>query len=141
MLIWLGGAGGTLNFSPGLSSPPWRLYLRLSDIVDPGPSGTVLFWDERQDAINSGSFGVDMAGFPDHPNMTQFVQDYPASYHNRAGGLSFTDGHAEIKRWLDARTTPPLRKNSNALATGGIVSSPNNKDIIWLQERATRKIK
>ncbi len=66
--------------------------------------------------------------------------DYPASYHNGAGGLSFVDGHAEIKRWLDARTTPSLQKNSNALVARGWISSPNNKDMIWLQERATRRM-
>jgi prepilin-type processing-associated H-X9-DG protein len=72
--------------------------------------------------------------------MTQFNEDMPASYHNRAGGLSFVDGHAEIKRWLDPRTSPPVKKNSNVFATTGLIPSPNNRDIIWLQERATRKI-
>jgi prepilin-type N-terminal cleavage/methylation domain-containing protein/prepilin-type processing-associated H-X9-DG protein len=62
------------------------------------------------------------------------------SYHNGAGGLSFADGHAEIKRWLDPRTMPPLRKDSNWLLAAGAIPSPNNQDIVWLQERATRKI-
>jgi hypothetical protein len=137
MLIWLGGFGGSLNTYPGVSSPPWRLYLKSSDLVDPGPSSTLLFWDEREDAINWGNYYVDMTGFPNHPNQTQFNGDLPAAYHNRAGGLSFTDGHAEIKRWLDPRTTPPLRKNANLGMQP--VSSPNNQDIVWLQERSTRK--
>jgi hypothetical protein len=52
--------------------------------------------------------------------------------------LSFADGHSEIKRWLDNRTMPPLVKGG---LVADIVSSPNNKDVIWLQERCTRKVK
>jgi len=141
MLLWLGGFGGVLPIPwPGLSSPPWRLYHKLNDVADPGPSNTLLFWDEREDAINVGNFGIDMSGFPDHPQATQFDGDLPASYHNRAGGLSFVDGHAEVKRWRDPRTTPPIRNGSLILAADGQLKSPNNPDIVWLQERATRKI-
>lgn len=137
MMIWLGGFGGTLNTGyPGVSSPIWRLYLKLNDVFNPGPSSTVVFWDEREDMINWGNFYVDMTGFPDQPNSTQFNWDLPGSYHNRAGGLSFVDGHAEIKRWFDSRTTPPL-----SAITPGPVASPRNRDIIWLQERATRRIR
>jgi len=82
-----------------------------------------------------------MTGYPDMPQQTQFYQDYPASYHNRAGGLSFADGHAEIHRWVDPRTTPRLKPDAAWLTALGMVLSPNNRDIIWLQERATRKIK
>ena len=31
----------------------------------------------------------------------------PALYHNGASGLSFADGHAEIKKWIDADTLRP----------------------------------
>jgi prepilin-type N-terminal cleavage/methylation domain-containing protein/prepilin-type processing-associated H-X9-DG protein len=140
MLIWLGGFGGSFNSGPGLSSPPWRLYLKSSDLIDPGPSSTLLFWDEREDAINWGNFYVDMTGYPNQPNQTQFNGDLPASYHNGAGGLCFTDGHAEVKRWLDPRTAPPVRKNGSIFSSGQVISSPNNRDIGWLQERSTRKL-
>jgi prepilin-type N-terminal cleavage/methylation domain-containing protein/prepilin-type processing-associated H-X9-DG protein len=140
MSLWLGGFGGTLQFASGLTSPPWRLYLKASDLIDPGPSSTLLFWDEREDAINCGNFGIDMNGFPDQPKLSEFAQDYPASYHNGAGGLSFADGHSEIKHWLDPRTTPPIRKNSNWLDAAPTTPSPNNPDIVWLQERSTRRL-
>jgi prepilin-type N-terminal cleavage/methylation domain-containing protein len=140
MSLWFGGFAGSLHLSPGFSSPPWRLHLGLNDLVDPGSSRTCLFWDEREDSITIGNFGIDMSGYPDKPALTQFAQDYPASYHNRAGGLSFADGHSEIKKWLDSRTTPPLRKDSAWLTQPVFMPSPKNKDIIWLQERATRKV-
>jgi prepilin-type N-terminal cleavage/methylation domain-containing protein len=131
MSIWLGGFGATLNTgSPGVSSPPWRLFLKLTDIRDPGPTMTLLFWDEPEDIINYGNFFVDMTGFRTQPTLLQFGGDKPASYHNGAGGLSLADGHAEIRRWRDPRTRLP--------GFGG--SSPYNADIMWLQEHATRKI-
>jgi prepilin-type N-terminal cleavage/methylation domain-containing protein/prepilin-type processing-associated H-X9-DG protein len=137
MSAWFGGFGGTMMQSgdAGVSSPPWRLYLKLNDLLEPGPALTILLTDEREDAINTGNFWIDMTGFPDQPQLTQFNWDMPASYHNGAGDLSFADGHAEIKHWLDPRTTPALR---NSDWTDSILSSPRNKDIAWLQYRGTR---
>src|SRR5262249_35606072 len=112
--------------------------LRSSDLIDPGPTRTILFLDAREDGITSGGFLIDMTGYPNAPQQTRFYQDWPASYHHRACGFSFADGHSEIKQWLDQRTMPPIKK-------GGFISLnpvplPNNKDIIWMQERATRRI-
>ena len=86
-----------------------------------------------------GNFGIDMTGYPSWPNLLRFNGDLPASYHNRAGGLSFADGHSQIRRWQDWRTTPPVKKSTFMWANGNIIPSPNNKDIAWLQERATRR--
>jgi prepilin-type processing-associated H-X9-DG protein len=137
--VWLGGWDGALPQAwtglAGVSSPPWRLYLKSTDVLDPGPSNTILFWDERQDSINYGNFFIDMSGFPSQPKLTQFSGgDMPASYHNGAGGLSFVDGHSEVKRWQDPRTIPPLSSTTRPLVN----LSPSNPDIVWLQERATR---
>jgi prepilin-type N-terminal cleavage/methylation domain-containing protein len=49
-------------------------------------------------------------------------------------GLSFADGHAEVKRWLDSRTTPPL-KPGTPITLG--VPSANNPDVAWIQERSS----
>jgi prepilin-type N-terminal cleavage/methylation domain-containing protein/prepilin-type processing-associated H-X9-DG protein len=134
--IWQGGFGGKLTTGyPGVSSPAWRLYLKMTDMAIPGAASALVFWDEREDAINWGNYYIDMTGYPDAPQSTQFNWDWPGSYHNGAGGLSFGDGHAEIRRWRDSRTTPPLSKVGS-----GPFPSPNNPDIIWLQERATRKL-
>jgi prepilin-type N-terminal cleavage/methylation domain-containing protein/prepilin-type processing-associated H-X9-DG protein len=138
MSTWFGGFGGSMNGAgneSGLGSP-WRVYRRLTDVVDPGPALTVLLWDERSDAITTGNFFIDMTGFPDRPQATQFNWDYPASYHNGSGGLSFADGHVATKRWRDPRTNP-LAVNIVA-SSQNIIPSPNNQDILWLQYRATR---
>jgi len=134
MNLWVGGFGGE---DGGLSdSGVWRVYLKANEMIDPGPARTFVLLDMREDSIDIGNFATDMRGWPNCPSQTGFY-DFPASYHNRAGGLSFADGHAEIKRWLDSRTMPSLVKGG---LIPDIVSSPNNKDIIWLQERCTRNI-
>lgn len=100
------------------------------------PSKTWVILDEREDSINDGWFAVDMSGYDPRNTKSALIVDYPASYHNGAGGLGFADGHSEIRKWVDARTKPKLRKGQ-LLALG--VSSPDNRDVEWLQERSTYK--
>jgi prepilin-type N-terminal cleavage/methylation domain-containing protein/prepilin-type processing-associated H-X9-DG protein len=118
---------------PTAGNEVFRIIYKTTDLVDPGPAGTYVMLDEREDSINDGCFCVDMAGYPAQPNRTMIV-DYPASYHNRAGGFSFADGHAEIKKWRDPRTVPRLKRGQTIPLN---VSSPNNPDVIWMQQRAT----
>jgi len=141
MNLWVGGFGGydgTLsdgdNVTPGGGS--WRIYLKASEMIDPGPSRTFVLLDMREDSIDIGNFATDMRGWPNQPAQSGFY-DLPGSYHNRAGGFSFADGHSETRRWLDHRTTPPLVRGG---LIPDVVASPNNQDIIWLQEHCTRKI-
>jgi prepilin-type processing-associated H-X9-DG protein len=139
MNVWVGGFDG---YDGGLSGGDrttyggnlWKIHLKMSDFTTPGPSGIFLFLDMREDSIDWGNFATDMRGWPDQPGSIGFY-DLPASYHNRAGGLSFADGHAEIRRWVDERTTPPLQRDG---FVPDIFASPNNRDIFWLQEHATR---
>jgi prepilin-type N-terminal cleavage/methylation domain-containing protein len=132
---WVGGPGWGNSGAWRPNSPTgWRVYTQFSDMTDPGPAMTWVFLDEREDSINDGYFVVDMAGYANQPNRWKIV-DYPASYHNKAGGLSFADGHSEIRKWRDPRTIPVLRKNQLLPLD---VASANNKDVLWLQERSTR---
>lgn len=108
----------------------YRIIRKTSDMTQPGPTGTWVLIDEREESINDGYFVVTM----NQRGASCFLVDYPASYHNGAGSLNFADGHAEIKRWVDRRTTPPLRRNQNLQLN---IPSPNNPDIAWLQERST----
>ncbi|MDA1277347.1 MAG: type II secretion system protein [Verrucomicrobia bacterium] len=134
MLNWVGGRGLGLPMSWSDSSGPWRIYRRYSDFIDPGPAQTFIFLDEREDSINDGMFVVDMTGYPDSTGRFRIV-DIPASYHGGAGGFSFADGHSETKKWSDPRTSAPFTKG---VATPYDRPSPNNPDIAWMQERATR---
>jgi prepilin-type processing-associated H-X9-DG protein len=82
--------------------------------------------DEREDSINDGWFATD----PD--TMYQLI-DYPASYHNRAAGFSFADGHSEIHRWRDARTMPSLSPGQLLPLN---VNLPGDQDVVWLSQHA-----
>jgi prepilin-type processing-associated H-X9-DG protein len=108
-------------------------YKKTSDVVNPGPSMTIVFLDERCDSINDGEWCTSMNGWPSQPAQWYLI-DFPASYHGGAGGISFVDGHSEIHKWKDRRTVPPI---GHLMSLN--VSSPNNPDSYWVAERSTRK--
>lgn len=138
MNIYLGGWGGTYGGWDRALGTVWSdfiIYLKQSDLRNPGPAKIFVFLDMREDSIDMGNFATCMAGWPNQPERYGFF-DLPGFYHHRACGFSFADGHAEIKRWRDDRTMPPLVRD------GLIVdwfASPHNPDVAWLQNHATRK--
>jgi prepilin-type N-terminal cleavage/methylation domain-containing protein/prepilin-type processing-associated H-X9-DG protein len=134
MSNWVGGNGDSPQTGYkgywGLSAPRSIVYRKMTDMVHPGPAMTFVLLDERQDSINDGYFVTEMNAYP-NPAATKIV-DYPASYHNKACGFAFADGHSEIHKWRDARTFPPIR---TGLPLN--VASPNNPDVIWMQEHCS----
>jgi len=131
--------GTRFDGTPGSENRPYtggyRQFIRETDI--PSPARTWVTIDEREDSINDGWFAVDMNSYDPQRSAGHIIVDYPATYHNRAGGLSFADGHSEIRKWVDGRTAPVLRFGQ-ALPLGQ--PSPNNRDIDWLQERSSIKL-
>ena len=117
----------------------YRIYLKTGDFVDPGPANTWLFMDVREDSLDLGNFAVSMRGYPENPQIAEFA-DYPAHYHNGAGTLAFVDGHAESKRWMHPDTIAPIVKGELLEDPSDRIDSPINPDILWLQERTTRKL-
>lgn len=133
MNLFLGGWAGTDGgWGPVFSD--YKIYMKQSELFDPGPTKVFVFLDMREDSIDMGNFATRMAGWPDQPALYGFY-DLPGFYHHLACGFSFADGHAEIRRWRDSRTMPPL-------VPGGFVndqfSSPDNSDVAWLHDKATR---
>ena len=128
MNSWL--VQGRLSQSPG-----YRVFKKTADLTVPGPAKTWVLMDEREDSIDDGYFAVNMTGYPDQPRTIVWV-NYPASYHGNSAGLTFADGHSEIRRWRDGRTMPKLVPGQYLPLN---ISSPNNEDLIWLQERTTAK--
>jgi prepilin-type N-terminal cleavage/methylation domain-containing protein/prepilin-type processing-associated H-X9-DG protein len=120
---------GYLNGSGRWQDPNYVTCLTLTGIRD--PANTWVLIDEREDSINDGYFAVDMT--------TRYsMLDYPASYHNGAGNLTFADGHAESRRWLESTTMPPLRPGAH-LSVNPRFTSANDRDLQWLTERTTAK--
>ena len=104
--------------------PPYRLNYKMNSLINPGPSLTWVFIDERENSINDGWFAVDMVS---QGGSATWV-DVPAMRHHNGAVLSFADGHTEFKKWLDGRTLAPLNPNT---------PSSDNPDIAWLQARTT----
>jgi prepilin-type N-terminal cleavage/methylation domain-containing protein/prepilin-type processing-associated H-X9-DG protein len=95
-------------------------FRKYSEIVRPSPSQAFVFLDEHPDAIDDGYFLVFV-------NRKHLWGNMPANYHNGACGLSFADGHAEIRKWKDPHT---LSKK--------IVANPMGPtDVPWIQLRTT----
>ena len=152
MNFYLGGFGNNPTLLPAggvsASGVNWGqfyvpYYSKTTDLSlgrSPGPSKTFVFIDERQDIINWGNFGTDMAGYPTPNRPTTTGSDYtwyfdmPASYHHGAAGMSFADGHGEIHHWQAASTMPPV----NSLKQWGTWSVPNSVDVAWMQDVTAR---
>ena len=137
MNVYLGGWGGTYGNWDIFQGRVWSdfmIYRKQADLANPGPASVFVFLDMRQDSIDMGNFATSMAGWPGQPDSYRFL-DLPGYYHHFACGFSFADGHSEIRRWRDTRTTP-------ALLSDGFVNdmypSADNADVEWLQIRATR---
>jgi prepilin-type N-terminal cleavage/methylation domain-containing protein len=129
MLSWF----GSIDADAFAGCSGYTKYKKLSQVMNPGPAMTIVFLDERCDSINDGEWCTSMNGWPNQPSSWTLI-DFPGSYHGRAGGLSFADGHSEIHKWKDPRTTPPIGKLSTLNVT-----SANNPDAFWVMERSTRK--
>ena len=127
MNIFMGGWSGW----PFLYDAQYKVHHKYADVVDPSKMFT--FIEMPAESINAGNFRVvpSLKG-----KESIFSMDWPGVYHINGSVISFTDGHAEFRRWLEELTKniPEHVKNPNtSLET---VVSPNNRDLKWLQERA-----
>lgn len=122
------------------SSKDFKTYKKMSDFTKPSPANTFVFLDEREDSINDSSFSVNLLADLDQNNNltpeTFMMVDFPASYHNRAAGFTFADGHAEIHKWQDTRTIPGVRSEAQI---NSVPIYPSNPDVGWLAERASSR--
>jgi prepilin-type N-terminal cleavage/methylation domain-containing protein/prepilin-type processing-associated H-X9-DG protein len=102
-----------------------RIYKRQGDITVPAPVNCWVFLDENPGTINDPFFVCD----PFDGYASEWV-DIPASYHNGAGGLSFADGHAQIRKWRDpavlGKITAPY-----------VTTTQPEIDLNWLQSVST----
>ena len=118
-----------------------RIYRKTTDIINPAPANCWVTIDESPGTINDGWMVCDPwanAGYGPNFTSTTWV-DVPASYHNGAGGLSFSDGHSEIRKWHD----PTVLKAGIDYAWGSpdvnqtSRQPPTYDDLRWLEMRTT----
>lgn len=116
--------GGNCGVAAMSASSKYPLNWKLQSIASPVNLFVVL--DEHPDSINDGWYASD----PDQPWQ---VIDMPASYHCGSCGYAFADGHSEMHKFLDPRTTPPF--NPHGLITLN-VNFPNDLDVRWMAQHA-----
>jgi hypothetical protein len=121
--LWLGGGGA-----------PFAVFMKNQQIRL--PAQTYVLLDERSDSINDTALVVDMSntGNADGtgPSNPYWMIDFPGSYHDGSGRLSFADGHAEGHRWLEPKTLAPIGQVHTVAFT-----SPTDQDVQWLQNHCT----
>ena len=126
----------SMNGWMGPNAPAWNpgyvTFGKTSQLTKLSPSAALVFLDEREDSIDDGYYAVNMT-----PGSGAQLVNFPGTFHNNAGGLTFADGHAEIHRWVDPRTTPPFKKGQKREFT----TMKDNRDLTWLQEHATVAVK
>jgi len=111
--------------------PSFQCYNKASDIIRPAPANLFVFVDEHPDSINDGWLIVQ----PNTP--TAWGNDLPASYHNRACGFSFADGHSEIHKWLEGTTCARVEQREHGTFPG---TSPIDRDIRWMTNHCTAPV-
>ena len=107
-----------------------RIYKRSTDITQPTPVNCWVFIDESPGTINDGYMLCDP-----YANPSQWV-DLPAAYHNGAGGISFADGHAEIRKWHDGTIMKALDPKWSTFPASPTPTTYLT-DLNWLQVRTT----
>ena len=106
----------------------YRIFKKSSDIVAPGPSELFVFSEIHSESICRPFFGMIMT-------RSSFYH-LPANHHDRNSTVTFADGHSESHRWVDQRTyRPPKTLDWH----GHDYLSPNNRDVVWLQQHATSR--
>jgi prepilin-type N-terminal cleavage/methylation domain-containing protein len=107
-------------------SGPWWTYGKESDFNDPGPSSTLVLLDESPYSLNDGAWAIGA--------KSAIWIDWPGTMHNNACGFAFEDGHSEIHKWNDYRTSTCDRtKNAAQLAV------PNSVDWQWVVTHGTAR--
>jgi prepilin-type N-terminal cleavage/methylation domain-containing protein/prepilin-type processing-associated H-X9-DG protein len=121
----VGDAGQFSKAGANVNNPEYLQFFKLTQV--PNPSHIFAFIEEHPNTITDGYF----LNKPDSPKWWRL----PASWHNGAANLSFTDGHSETHRWLFASTKPGVRPG--ATFPPAYVPNAERGDFDWLMERTS----
>ena len=128
---WLDHGGSTTR-----PSQNWRIYSKMTDIAL--PTKTFVFVDEHPGSINDAAFATTCGGNqPADAPGSSYLIDMPGNWHNGACGFVFSDGHAEIHKWISGylkglSTADGFQPQLN------IPSPPDAwRDAHWLAENST----
>ncbi len=132
-----GDAGPGKNASDSIDNSWNQVYVRTSDILNPGPDHIFVFDHENPYSINDAELAVCMNGYPN--NSTEWAyMDWPEyNSHGASGSFSFADGHSEIHAWHDVRTSQ-CPQNDYENKSDNTAAGNNNQDCYWLMDHSSR---
>ena len=114
-------SGGSANGHAWLDAQ-FRQFLKVNQV--PTPSDTWVTLEEHPDSNNDAFFVV---GY----NAGQWG-DLPASFHNGACGFSFSDGHAEIHKWISSTSKYQVKYNNSLPVLP--FDAAGKQDFKWYQD-------
>ena len=108
-----------------LNNPGYPPTMKFTQINRPPPARALTFVDESELSIDDGFYFIWLPRIDGTPN--DMWGNLPALRRHSGNGtcFSFADGHSEIWRWHDARTTDPSTKPND--------TQPGNQDIRRVQ--------
>ena len=102
-------------------------FLRREEFTEAGRPELLVFIDVHEDSLTVSLFNIDR-----DKNLERWSH-LPAWRHSSSGVMSYTDGHAEIHRWRDARTLVPVKGKLQ-----GGVEATGSPDWKYVWERETK---
>ena len=102
-------------------------FLRREEFTKAGRPELLVFTDVHEDSLTMCVFVLD------RDMNWELWAHLPASRHAGSGVISYTDGHAEIHRWRDARTLVPVK----GVLQGGVFAT-GSPDWKYVWERLTK---
>ena len=125
MNAMVGDAGEFLYGNANVNNPQYRQYRKNREFIS--ASEIFIFIEEHPDSVNDGYFL--------NRGSRYEWNDLPASWHNGSANLTFGDGHAEARRWVDASTRKPARPDGANLPFG--LGAEERRDFYWLMKRTS----
>lgn len=125
---WTGGANTWNNLADG----NYTHFRKMSQIRT--PAQIITYLEENLVIMNDGYFVMFPQGSsPMQPGLW-VMGNLPAVYHDKASGMSFADGHSEIKKWRDK-----VIEMDRLPPTSYPTPAAHKSDAGWLAERASHR--
>jgi hypothetical protein len=128
-----GAVGDGHKFKFSWTPTPAYFTKKTTDFLRPGSSDSWVFIDEHPDAIDDIVMYID----PKADNGLGDFSELPSSLHDGAVGVCFADGHGEVHKWRDSRTTVPVRFNASNAQQIKISGTPS-ADLAWMAQHTPR---
>jgi prepilin-type N-terminal cleavage/methylation domain-containing protein/prepilin-type processing-associated H-X9-DG protein len=119
-------------------SAEYFIYVsKLSEFIHPGTANAWVFMDEHPDSIDDTLLYADDSLAALTTGTGEFTE-FPASYHNKACGIAFADGHAECHKWQNYQTTIPVTYQAHVVGLNQRVQVTADVDLEWLASKTPR---